>query len=77
MLQGIGCGSVPVSIEYPRLAKKILSRCEHSVNLGRPVLFPPSCPMFLSKYRRYFQIVKLWKEQGQGKSRIAGIPQQI
>ena len=32
---GNGCGSVPVSIEYPILAKKILSCCEHSVNFTK------------------------------------------
>ena len=29
---GNGCGSVPVTIEYPILAKKLLSCCEQSVN---------------------------------------------
>ena len=60
MLQGYGCGSVPVSIEYPRLAKKILSRCEHSVNLAGPRGFFRRLATILSLFRRFYKIVKLF-----------------
>ena len=60
MLQGYGCGSVPVSIEYPRLAKKILSRCEHSVNLAGARGFPRRLTTILSLFRQFYKIVKLF-----------------
>ena len=51
---GNGCGSVPVSIEYPILAKKLLSCCEHSVNFIPPDHFVRTVPHFSRFIGIYF-----------------------